>query len=452
MNRLLVSAVAFGLVLSRSLVGQSEPATLPAGTPLVVALDRTYPMRAGVTIRGMLVYPVYASNRLVLPKGAAVMGSVVALRPDRSRRTRAELRGDFTPFHRPEAHFDHVVLADGSILPIVLTAVGDGAPIYEAVAPAPTKGRLLRREFDAGLSAMRGDIAGFTAPGKGDRLLQFIYARLPYHPEHIDAGTAWTFETAAAVEVPPISTEVAPVPPSPARRRHFWDEPAPVAAEANNTGAWIVKANLKDPLSSETSQTGQAIQATVAEPIYTADHGLAIPQGSVLTGTVTRARHSRSFGRTGVLIFNFTQLTLPSAEAQSIETRLTGADSAGQFALNSEGQVTSKPQDKITIPLILALMASRPLDIDEGKAHGPHATAGKNAVGGSASLSLVGTIVAVAGGSPYVAAGIGYWGAARSFYARWIAHGQEIVFPKDTRIVVETTLRKTPPLRPMFRP
>ena len=380
------------------------------------------------------------------------MGSVVALRPDRSRRTRAELGGDFTPFHRPEVHFDRVTLADGSIVPIVSAAVGDGAPLYEAVAPAPTKGGLLRREFNAGLSAVRGDIAEFTAPGKGDRLLQFIYARLPYHPEHIDAGTAWTFETAAAVEVPPISTEVAPVPPSPARMRHFWDEPAPIPMEASNTGAWIVKASLRDPLSSATSQAGQAIQATVAEPIYTAEHGLAVPQGAVLTGTVTRARHSRSFGRAGVLSFNFTQLTLPSSETQSIETRLTGADSAGQFALNSEGQVTSKPRDKITIPLILALMASRPLDIDEGKAHGPHATAGKNAVGGSAGLSLVGTIVAVAGGSPYVAAGIGYWGAARSFYARWIAHGQEIVFPKDTRIVVETTLRKTSPLRPMSQP
>ena len=197
MIRLLLSALAFGLVLSTSLVGQTEPATLSAGTPLVVALDGNCPMRTGAPIRGKLVYPVYASNKLVLPKGAAVMGSVVALHSDRARRTRSELGGDFTPFHRPEVHFDRVILTDGSTLPIVSTAVGDGAPIYEAMAPAPSKGGLLRREFNAGLSAARGDIAAFTAPGKGDRLLQFIYARLPYHPEQIDAGTAWTFETAA---------------------------------------------------------------------------------------------------------------------------------------------------------------------------------------------------------------------------------------------------------------
>src|SRR6185437_9428279 len=275
MTRLLLSALALGLLLSKSLAAQTGPATLPAGTPLVVALDGTYPMRAGVTIRGMLVYPVYASNILVLPKGAAVMGSVVALHPDRARRTRAELDGDFTPFHRPEVHFDRVTLTDGSIIPIISTAVGDGAPIYEAVAPAPPKGGLLRREFNAGVSVVRGDIAGFTAPGKGDRLLQFIYARLPYHPEHIDAGTTFTFETDAAVEVPSISPGAAPTPPAPARRRHFWDEPVQGPAEANNTAAWIVKASLKDPLSSETSQAGQVIQATIAEPIYTVDHRLA---------------------------------------------------------------------------------------------------------------------------------------------------------------------------------
>ena len=31
--------------------------------------------------------------------------------------------------------------------------------------------------------------------------------------------------------------------------------------------------------------------------------------------------------------------------------------------------------------------------------------------------------VGIAGGSPYAAAGIGYWGAARAFYSRWIARG-----------------------------
>jgi hypothetical protein len=451
MSRLFLSALAFGL-LSAPLSGQTGRATLPAGTPLVVALDRNCSMRAGAPLHGRIVYPVYRNNRLVLPKGAAVIGSVVALHPDRSRRRRAELGGDFTPFHTPAVRIDGVIRADGSVLRIATDPVNQGSAIYQAVAPTPSKGGLLRREFNAGWAMARGDIATFTAPGKADRLLQFIYARLPYHPERIEAGTAWTFETNTAVDVSSIPAEFALATPARVRKRHFWDEPAPVPVAATNPGAWIVNADLTDLLSSETSQAGQAIKATVTEPIYTADQTLAVPQGSVLSGTVTRAKRSRSFGRAGVLSFNFNQLTLPGSETQTIETRLTGADSAAQIALNSEGQITSKPQDKITIPLILALMASRPLDIDEGKTHGPHGTTGKNAVGGSASLSLVGTLVAIAGGSPYVAAGIGYWGAARSFYARWIAHGQKIVFPENTRIVVETTPRKTSPLKPAPHP
>src|SRR6185312_12126565 len=363
MGRLIPCLITFGVLSATPLLSQ---ATLPAGTPLVVSLDRNSPMHAGATLRGELVYPVYADNKLVLPKGAVIIGSVTALHPDRARRRHAELGGDFTPFHTPEVQFDRIVQADSSTLLVLSASVTDGAPIYRAVAPAPIKGGLLHREFNAGWSAARRDIGAFAAPGKGDRLLQFIYARLPYHPERIEAGTAWTIETTAAVEIPAAGV---PAAPTPVLKRHFWDEPAPIQPAANNTRSWIVNAGLTDSVSSETSHTGQAIQAIVAEPIYTADHVLAVPQGAVLSGTVTRAKPSRSFGRAGVLSFNFTRLVLPASGTRTIETRLMGADSAAQIALNSEGQVTSRPRDKITIPLLLALMASRPLDTDEGKAH-----------------------------------------------------------------------------------
>jgi hypothetical protein len=133
-----------------------------------------------------------------------------------------------------------------------------------------------------------------------------------------------------------------------------------------------------------------------------------------------------------------------------VETRLTGADSAQDIALGSEGQVKSKPQDKLAIPLFLALLAARPLDRDCGHHSGGCSgnSLGKNGVGGAAGLGLVGTIVGIAGGSPYAAAGIGYWGAGRAFYDRWIARGQKITFARDTRIVVETTPRRAAPIKP----
>jgi hypothetical protein len=93
-------------------------------------------------------------------------------------------------------------------------------------------------------------------------------------------------------------------------------------------------------------------------------------------------------------------------------------------------------------------MAARPLDQDSGRHGGDGGQAGKDGLGGAAGLGLVGTVIGLAGGSPYAAAGIGYWGAARTFYSRWIARGEKIAFPRDTRIVVETTPRRSAPMTP----
>jgi hypothetical protein len=294
----------------------------------------------------------------------------------------------------------------------------------------------------------RSDVAIVTGPEKGDRFVQYLYSQIPYHPQRIEKGTAWTIETAHSVEIP-----AQPAPPTVAvsipRKRHFWEEPLPPAESARaDTGSWIVQANLDDPLSSETSKIGQAVKATVAQPIFNPDRTIAIPQGSTLIGAVTRAKPSRKFGRTGVLTFSFGQLQIPNAATRTVETRLTGADSARDIALNSEGQAKSKPQDKISLPILLALLASRPLDRDRHDGDAAGNGLGKNAVGGAAGLGLVGTIIGLTGGSPNTAAAIGYYGAARAFYYRWIARGQKIEFAKDTRIVVETTPRNSAPMQP----
>jgi hypothetical protein len=429
---------------------QTEAGAVPAGTPLALVVDRHYPMRTGQLIQAHLLYSIYVDNRLQLPAGTVVTGNVVLLRSDHPRRVNAMLGGDFTPFHIPEIAFHQLVLGDGAIVPFSAGTAATGTPIFRAVAPPPSKGGFLRHEFNSGLTVVRNDVSTFTAPGKGDRFLQFIYGRLPYHPQRIEKGTSWTIETAAAIDLP-----AQPAPPSaastkPARKTRFWEQPTPPAqSPANGTGAWIVQANLADTLSSESSKSGQAIKAVVAEPIFNADHSVAVPQGATLVGTVTRAKPARRFGRTGVLSFNFSQLTLPNTETQTVETRLTGADSAQDIALNSEGQAQSKPQDKLSIPLFLALLAARPLDQDCGHHGGCDGNGpGKSGIGGAAGLGLVGTIVGIAGGSPYAAAGIGYWGAARAVYARWIARGQKITFVRDTRIVVETTPRHSSPMTP----
>ena len=43
-----------------------------------------------------------------------------------------------------------------------------------------------------------------------------------------------------------------------------------------------------------------------------------------------------------------------------------------------------------------------------------------------------------------VAAGIGIYGAALSFYDLWLARGHDVVFPKDTRVEITTTSSRSP--------
>jgi hypothetical protein len=403
-------------------------------------------MRIGQTIRAELIYPVYDDQILVLPAHTVLIGSVTDLRSDRSRRVHASLGGDFTPFHIPVVRFTQIVLADGSTLPLSSDPATDGAPIYRAVAPPPSKGGFLRQQLNIGAGMLRDDLAYFISPGKGDRLKQFIYGRLPYHPQRIEKGTAWTIETTAPLVIP----SQPPPPPPPAtdaaRKRHFWEQPAPeVAPPDDGPGKWTIQAYLDAPLSSETSTTGQIIKATVAEPIYNPDHTIAIPQGATLVGAVTKAKPARRFGRTGTLSFSFRELTLPGGKPQNVETTLTGADANQALALNSEGQVKSRPEEKISIPLILAFLASQPLDQEKG---GAGRQGLKNTAGGAAGLGLLGSVIAASGQSPNLAAGIGYYGAALAVYDRWIARGKKITFARDTRIVVQTTARRSAAIQP----
>jgi hypothetical protein len=397
-------------------------------------IDNHLPMRVGQSIRAELIYPVYVDNEIALPEKTVIEGTVTALRPDHSHRINSRLRGDFTPFRIPVVRFTGILLADGSTLPITTSAATDGAPIYRLVAPAPRKGGFFHQEFDNGVQILRDQLAFFTASDKRDRFTQLLYTQLPYHPQRIQKGTAWTVETAEPLTIPqqPVSA------------------PAPEVKPADPS-IWIINAYLGDKLSSATSKSGQAIRATVAEPIYNADHTIAVPEGSTLVGAVTQAKPARNFGRAGVLHFDFRQLVLPSGKTQNVQTALTGADSAsGQdLAMNSEGQVKPKPQDKIVVPLLLIALAASPLHQEHDD--GDLGLFRKNA-GASNSIGLVGFIAGTVSGSANVAAGFGAYGAALSLYNRWIKRGREVSFARDTRIEVQTTPRHAAVLRPNAAP
>jgi hypothetical protein len=415
----------------------AQSITIPNGTPLALRIERHMRMRIGEPIRAELIYPIYANNVLVLPPKTVVTGTVVGLHSDHARRVAARLRTDFTPFSIPVVSFTGIMLADGSVYSVATTSATDGAPIYRLVTPPPRKGGFIHQQWDNGIQVMRDRLSVVTAPDKGDRLIQLLYSQLPYHPQRIEKGTAWTVETSEPVSLP--SQPVIATVPEPLNKA----KASPLAQDGASK-SWIIQAYLKQHLSSATSQSGDEIEATVAEPVYNADQTIAVPQGSRIIGAVTQSKPARAFGRAGSLHFDFRELILPTGETQNVQSSLVAADSsAGQkLALDSEGQAKPKPQDKLVVPFILLTLAARPLDYD----HGENAF-GKQAVA-SNSLGVLGFIVGTAARQRNIAAGIGYYGAALSIYERWIRRGSEITFAHDTRLVLQTTPRHTAVLRP----
>ena len=418
----------FVLASVRSPAQQAVP-QVPRSTPLPIQLGKHVPMKEGQSLQGYLLYPVYAENRLVIPAGSVLRGNVVKLNPDRSHRLHGRLRGDFTPFHIPVVQFDQLVLPDGSVQSIVSQNATDGAPVLHLSAPPPARQRsFLRQQMDRAKQQMKDTAALVTAPGRGDRLVQAIYRQLPYHPERIESGTAWTVSLDQPLSLRP-DVAAAGMGPGPANISVSQRADTPALHERS----WQLHAYLEQTISSAQQKAGDTFEAVVAEPIFDAAHTLVIPQGSQLIGTITQAKAARWFGRSGKLRFRFRELKLPNGPSQRVDGSLTGADAprSSDLQLDSEGGVQPKSRKGAAVPLALTFLASRALD-DDGNLAADSAVA-------SNGYGIIGRIVGIVAGSRNLSAGIGFYAAGLSFYERWVARGHDVVFRKDTRIEVTTS-------------
>jgi hypothetical protein len=412
----------------------AEP-VLPKGTSLQVEITRHYPMKAHEAIEGRLLHPLFVDGKLAVPENTLVQGSVVALEPDKKARLHARLRGDFTPFHTPEVQFDELKLPGGEAS-LSASPAADGAPVIHLVA-AGTKAplSLFARYWTQTKNQIHDQAAFFTAPGLGDRALQMLYHQLPYHPERIEAHTMWSFELTAPL--------VLPDPPGMELEAASAPKAAAGNAEKNaNPETWNVNAQLTADLSSATAKPGDAVEAMVVEPVYDKGGSLVIPEGSELTGKVTTAKAARSLGRNGKLRFTFQQVKFPEGTGRPVQGSLGGATTANRegLSLDAEGTITPRNRSSALAPIALTLLAGRALDQDGNFT--AHATVASNGFG------LVGRAVGIAAGSPNLAAGIGYYAAGLSVYENFLRPGRDVVFPKDTRIEIETTPLRAPVLTP----
>ncbi len=436
------TVIAFFLVCAGTVFAQDQPAnsdpiplTVPSGAPLHVALDKPVGIKhGGVGIEGHVVEPVYVFDKMVIPAGSKVLGRVTAVDAvSKKRRAMAIANGDFTPLRTAHFEFDTLVLKDGEHLPLQ-TAVSPGTPDVvhlTAGGEGKKKGRVKQAVDQAKQQAKEREheaVQEIKAPGKVQRLKARILAELPYHRQVLPMGAQFTAELKA-----PLGFGSEQCPPQ---------ELAQMGSEIPPGS--VVRARLLTALSSARAHQGARVEAMIAEPVFSSNHQLILPQGARLEGFVTKAVPARRLNRNGQLRFTFRQIQLPQAAApRKVEASLQGVDVSrdAHMKLDSEGGAhTVKSKTHYLAPAIDVLLATSSLDGLEGHHRiaqervGAEEGAGGvgGAVRGGAGFGFVGSLIALVARSRPVSAGFAFYGAAWSVYSHVVARGSDVVFPRNT--------------------
>jgi hypothetical protein len=163
-------------------------------------------------VTGVLVEPIYAYDRIVVPAGTKIRGHVAGLAdPPKLARMQTMLQGDFTPHRRVVLQFDTIVFDDERSMAIDSLARTEiphlkrtDAPSSETEstdAPQTSETReadlIHRAEHEAAnrvkaaVSSGRDVLSEITQPGRADRLKAALMEKLPYHHQFIEAGTGY---------------------------------------------------------------------------------------------------------------------------------------------------------------------------------------------------------------------------------------------------------------------
>jgi hypothetical protein len=460
---LVVGLFAFFLpAIAQDSEGQKIPLTVPPGAPLRLYLTRRIPKRLGAPVQAKVLEPVFAFDREVIPAGAVAEGEVIRAQPvSKWTRARAILNGDFTPLRGAEVAFRSLLLPDGRTLPIQTTQATPLNSIYTPPSGKPRKqkqpppqnqnGGVLGTAKQTAKDRVNGAINARTrgvfdtvrGPNKKEKLVDFLWSKLPYHPQYVRRGTR--------IDAPlhdALSFGAATLHPG---------DLAELGAEPGADS--IAHVRLLTPLDSSSAKLGETVEAVVAAPLFSASHKLVLPEGTRLTGTVVVAKKARSFHRSGQLRFNFQKIDLPldaanlrpaARPATPAQATLSAAESGGKapIRVDSEGGVQAKEsKTRFLAPAIALMLASRAADNDAGHHHpegaGGEANVSGRTMGGGLGLGMAGA--AVSQSSRYVGMAFGYYGLAWSVYSSLVARGGEVQFDRNAMMDIKFGSRTPPP-------
>jgi len=376
-----------------------------SGSDLRCRLDKGLRItKAGEPITAKLVEPLYIGTTLAIPKGTTIQGhvSTVSVAP-LSKRTGRLLRGDFTPPRTANVTFDSLVFSDGMSLPIHTgTSIGiSGVRIAKYLPKSQRPG--VRQKLKDAVEPLR-------EPNKLQRLGQAAIASLPYHPEYLDQGTIFD-----AALLDPITMPI----------------PVQNGTDANpQSGENYLRLRLLTPLQSQMIARGASIEAAVSQPYYNSEHSLLFPAGTMLEGTVSKAKSADWMKKNGALLFTFDSAVTPGGTARSLHATVAAVEAAGYqgLVIGQEGDLkaTTSIFTRLRAPLSLIGPSRAVTDSTVDK------TAWSRAGEGNKGFGMIGAGAAQA--SAATATGFGYFGAAIRIYDAFLAKGSNVELPANTPV------------------
>ncbi len=429
------------------------PLSVDAGTPLRLYLTQRAGYHLAQVVRGKFAEPVWAFDRIVIPAGTPVQGTISRLKPVSTyAHAMAIVRGDFTPLKQAEVSFGEITPPGQKPLAVDTTPSLGLASIYVPPRPgkngkpknaaAPSNSRsarikaFIRQQAQSEANSRSHGFLDFVrGPNKREWLENFLWSKLPYHPQWYRSGTRFDAVLNkpidfGEIEVPADSLhEIGTVLPS--------EQPALV--------------RLISTVSSGDAKVGDPVLGVLSEPVFSPSHVLVFPQGTKLSGKVTLVRAARMFHRGGQLRFAFNRIepnlplpaSAPLAEQPTFGQLTAGESSTGNVKIDEEGTAkATESKTRFLRPVIAGLVAAKSMDNDAGK---QNASAGANAnysgrgLGGFSGFGLFGT--AASFGPRPIGAALGFYGLAWSAYSTIVSRGQEVTFEKNSALGI----RFTPP-------
>jgi hypothetical protein len=431
--RKFVSICALFMCLASAAFGQSlldttiVPLTVDEGFPLHVTLTEKFRFKVNEPVHGKVIDPVYAFDREVVPSGAEVIGKVTGFRKvGKWKRISTVLNGDFTPIREPEITFDTLVLPGGNRIPIETFVVPGAEEIVGLDAEKHRTGKGLTNAL----------VSTSNKPAK-ELLKNLLWGLAPYHPQNLPVGTRLN-----AVLLEPLHFGVA-----------VFEKGALDEIGSQPPAGCIASVRLITPLDSRVTAPGALVQAQLTEPLFSSDHRLIFPAGSMLHGKVLEVKPARARHHHGQLTCHFTTIEPPASltsspsTAQEVEGSLAGIGVAHDM---KNLRITGKDALRI-VESKKRFIGPAWAFVKAGRSVGASADSFDDALLGayrgkflrqvvgkdSSSFGLPGSITGAM--VPPVGIGLGFFGAARSVYSNFLGRGKDIVLPADTFIQVRLT-------------